>query len=231
LADEPAVAADDTPEVFVAYSYNLYQKEFYRKPFKTLEGAFGVRFVFADEKITNQHLLDKVAEMVRRARFSIFDISDWNPNVTLELGLAKGAGRDWYIALNPDKRGEAPADLRGIDRIEYRTFDEFRQQLERVLVGRFPPKLEADPLGVIEARVMEALSDGRARSQAFLVEATGARKDLVGLVLGRLLGRRRIERTGWGAGTRYRTLAALTDFTPTIPPPPSSPAPRANELG
>jgi hypothetical protein len=218
---------DDTPEVFVAYSYSLYPKEIYRKPFKTLEGAFGVRFVFADEKITNQHLLDKVAEMVRRARFSIFDISDWNPNVTLELGLAKGAGRDWFIALNPDKRGEAPADLRGIDRIEYRTFDELQQQLERVLVGRFPPKVETDPLGVIETRVMEALADGGYRSQAFLVEATGARKDLVGLVLGRLLGRSRIERTGWGAGTRYRTLEAPTDPTPPVAPPPQSDAPPA----
>jgi len=162
-----ASVEDTVPEVFVAYSYGLYPKEVYRRPFKNLEGAFGVRFTFADEKITNQHILEKVAEMVRRARFSIFDISDWNPNVTLELGFAQGAGKDWFIALNPDKKGEAPADLRGIDRIEYRTFDELQGQLERVLVGRFPPKVKEDPLGVIEGRVMEALEDGRSRSQAF----------------------------------------------------------------
>ena len=221
-ASTPALGAPDVPEVFVAYSYSLYPKEHYLRPFKALEGAFGVRFTFADEKITNQHILEKVAEMVRRAKFSIFDISDWNPNVTLELGFAQGAGKDWFIALNPEKKGEAPADLRGIDRIEYRNFDELYEQLARVLVGRFPPKVEADPLGVIEGRVIDALSDGNPRSHACLVSATGARKDVVGLVLARRVGRGRIEREGWGAGTRYRIR-----LPPVAPAPPPATPPSA----
>jgi len=32
--------------------------------------------------------------------YCIFDISTWNPNVALEIGLAEGLGVDYYILLN-----------------------------------------------------------------------------------------------------------------------------------
>ena len=88
-------------QVFVAYAYGLYDKRDYRKVFANLERAFGVRFIFADEKITNMHILQKILSYIRSSDFSLFDISSWNPNVTLELGIALALSDDWYICFNP----------------------------------------------------------------------------------------------------------------------------------
>ena len=35
-------------QVFVAYSYNLYDRRDYRKVFTALEATYGIRFIFAD---------------------------------------------------------------------------------------------------------------------------------------------------------------------------------------
>ena len=45
--------------IFVAYPYD-FPKADYRRPFIDLANAFDVEFQFADEKITNQHILDKI---------------------------------------------------------------------------------------------------------------------------------------------------------------------------
>jgi hypothetical protein len=75
-------------QIFVAYPYTLYDKADYRKPFAELGKAFDVQFVFADQKITTLHILQKIADYIRSSRFGIYDISGWNANVTLELRRA-----------------------------------------------------------------------------------------------------------------------------------------------
>jgi hypothetical protein len=52
-------------QIFVAYSYKLYPKADYRKVYQELSKAFQVEFVFADEKITNLHILQKIANYIR----------------------------------------------------------------------------------------------------------------------------------------------------------------------
>jgi hypothetical protein len=133
-----------TPHVFVAYSYRLYSGPEYREVYRRLEGSCGVKFEFADSRITNTHILDKITTMIQDADFSLFDISDWNPNVTLELGIAKGGDHPWYILIDPSKSTggifEAPADLRGLDRVQYSTLEELETGVERLVRGRRPVK-------------------------------------------------------------------------------------------
>src|SRR5260370_20105549 len=90
-----------TKQVFVAYSYKTYPKDDYRAVFTGLEKTYDVRFVFADEKITNMHIMQKIISYIRSSDFSLFDISGWNPNVTLELGFAMAIGDAWYICFDP----------------------------------------------------------------------------------------------------------------------------------
>lgn len=113
-------------QVFIAYSYNLYPKADYRKVYQEIAKAFEVNFVFADEKVTSLHILQKIANYIRSSQFGIYDISGWNPNVTLELGLAFGLTERAFIALNPSKTRveEVPSDLRGMDRIQYLSYSE-----------------------------------------------------------------------------------------------------------
>ena len=104
-------------QVFVAYSYRLYDKRDYRRCFEEVGKAFKVDFIFADEKISSLHILQKIANYIRESQFGIYDITGWNPNVTLELGLALGMGERVYIALNPDETDldDVPSDLKGVD--------------------------------------------------------------------------------------------------------------------
>lgn len=127
-------------QVFVAYPYMVYDKIDYRRPFNDVGKAFDVQFVFADQKITILHILQKIADYIRSSRLGIYDISGWNANVTLELGLAYGMGEKAYVITNPKQHvaGEVPSDLRGLDRLQYTSFSELQGALEQILNQELP---------------------------------------------------------------------------------------------
>ena len=63
--------------------------------------SYDVAFKFADEQITNQHVLVKVKNYVRDYDISLFDITGWNPKRQLmKLGIAEGLGKRYFILLN-----------------------------------------------------------------------------------------------------------------------------------
>jgi len=126
--------------IFVAYAYNIYDKRDYRSVFAQLEKAYGVKFIFADEKITNMHILQKIISYIKASDFSLFDISGWNPNVTLELGVALAMSENWYICFNPEKTdlADVPSDIKGIDRIQYKSFADLAEKLAVLLEQRYP---------------------------------------------------------------------------------------------
>jgi len=141
-------------QVFVAYSYRLYPKDDYRKHYKELEERYDVTFIFADEKITNMHIMKKIETYIRGSDFSIFDISGWNPNVTLELGFAMAIGDQWFIAIDPSKTdvNEVPSDLRGLDRIQYSSYTELAGKLTALLEQRYPKKARGTIDNYLEER-------------------------------------------------------------------------------
>ncbi len=149
-------------QIFVAYAYNLYDKRDYRNVVSVLEKAYEVRFIFADEKITNMHNLQKIISYIKASDFSLFDISGWNPNVTLELGVALALSDKWYICFNPSKTpiDEVPSDIKGIDRIQYKSFTELSEQLTALLEQRYPKQNRqplTDYIGTLQAEVKELL--------------------------------------------------------------------------
>ena len=72
-------------------------------PFTAVGKAFNVKFVFADERIQNVHMLEKIRGYIVDSVFGIYDISGWNPNVALELGLALGLASPACIAFRPEE--------------------------------------------------------------------------------------------------------------------------------
>lgn len=114
-------------QIFVAYPWTLYSNRAnYKKAYTSLEKALSVRFVFAEERIADGHVLEKIATMIRDTAFGIYDVSGWNPNVTLEYGMARGMDASAFIAFNPEKTdvGDVPTDVRGYDRLQYTDFEE-----------------------------------------------------------------------------------------------------------
>lgn len=126
--------------IFVAYAYNLFDKGDYRGVFSEVEKLYPVQFIFADEKITNMHIMGKISSYMKSAAFSIFDITGWNPNVTLELGYAMATSENWYISYNPKiaKNDDVPSDIRGIDRIQYNSFKDYTSKLLALMDQQFP---------------------------------------------------------------------------------------------
>lgn len=124
-------------QIFVAYPY-AFPKDDYHRAFAEAGREFQVTFRYADQRITNRHILDKITDLIEGARFSLFDVTRWNPNVALELGFAIGRGCDYYLLFNPDdplnpKTGDVPADLGGIDRIHYRSYSQLSESVRDLL--------------------------------------------------------------------------------------------------
>ena len=169
--------------------------------------AFQIDFVFADEKITNLHILQKIANYIRSSRFGIYDISGWNPNVTLELGLAFGLGEKAYIAIDPTKTdvNEVPSDLRGMDRIQYDSYTELQTGLERLLAQELPLPRTHDvenQLTSLREQAVSVVAQSEGLKVPDIARLLGISIDMAKVVVRPLVGTRlRIE--GIKRGARY----------------------------
>jgi hypothetical protein len=104
------------PNVFVGCPYG---GKFNFKAFKNALERIPFRWYYADTQIRTKHLLGILTSYIRAVDYCIFDISTWNANVALEIGLAAGLGVDYYILLNRKLSKGVPADIQGLQRIEY----------------------------------------------------------------------------------------------------------------
>lgn len=199
-------------QVFVAYPYTIYDKTDYRRPFKELAKAFNVEFVFADERITTLHILQKIADYIRSSRCGIYDISAWNANVTLELGLAYGMNEKAYIIANPKQHsaGEVPADLRGLDRLHYTSFSELQAAVERILTQEFPiqPTHNVEnQLANLREQAVSVVRESEGLKIADIASLLGVSIDVAKVVVHPLVGAS-LRTEGTRKGTRYFTLSA-----------------------
>jgi hypothetical protein len=194
-------------QVFVAYPYAI-PKEDYRRPFEAVAKAFNVKFVYADEKISDLHILEKIRGYILNSAFGIYDISGWNPNVALELGLAFGLGRRAYIAFDPSKTDvtEVPSDLRGMDRLQYGSFAQLEERIEQLISQELPvprthdaenllPELREIVLGLVDPENGLLIGD--------IAKALGVSNDLARAVIRPLVAEDRLQIRGIKRGSRY----------------------------
>ena len=71
----------------------------------------------ADEKFSNVDIMCKVCQAIQESEYVIINISDENPNVMFELGLAYGLNK--YVILLKDSSTPVMSDLKGLEYIEY----------------------------------------------------------------------------------------------------------------
>lgn len=194
-------------QVFVAYSYRLYDKRDYRRSFTSIGKAFEVEFVFADERISSLHILQKIANYIRESQFGIYDITGWNPNVTLELGLALGMGEKVFIALNPNETelDDVPSDLKGVDRLQYSSFSELEEELERLLSQAMPPPKDPqaeDFMLQLQDRVVDTVNKSPGMAISTIAKAIGVNVDLARVAAKNELDSR-LRTEGYTRGTKY----------------------------
>ncbi len=202
--------AKEQRQIFVAYSYRLYPLKDYRRVYKNLEKAFGVSFVFADEKISSLHILQKIVGYIRESRFGIYDISGWNPNVTLELGLALGMNERMFITIDPSKTSieEMPSDLRGVDRIQYDSYSALEENLERLLAQEVTPTRDPEAANFIpklQNSIAEVVESADGIGVGSIAKILGVNVDLVKVAIRPLVGNR-VEMKGQRKGAKYHSL-------------------------
>ncbi len=130
------------PNVFVGHPFaGRFPVKKFRKILKEL--PFNV--IYGNTDLQTKHLLQIMKSNIGKSDFSIFDLSNWNSNVALELGLAEGlkkaSAKKYYIVLNTRRSADVPSDIRGIQRLEYTSYD-FKaeaglgDQLVKYILGR-----------------------------------------------------------------------------------------------
>lgn len=202
----------DPRQVFVAYPYTLYPQSDYRRVFRDLAKAFNVKFVFADEKITSLHILQKIADYIRSSRFGIYDISGWNPNVTLELGLAYGLGERAYIVIDPSrtKVEEVPADLRGLDRIQYGSYADLEDGIGKLLAQEIPVQQTHDvenQLTELRRQVVRLVAESEGLKIGDIASLLGVSVDMAKVIVRPLIDVE-LRTTGVRKGTKYYLKAS-----------------------
>ncbi len=123
------------PSVFVACPYD--EKKFKFSSFKKELASLPFSIEYADTNLETKHLMEKIKRLIKAADFSFFDLSSWNPNVALELGLAEGVKSSYYILVNSKMNKDVPSDIKGIQRIEYSSLQGNERSLRSQIIQYF----------------------------------------------------------------------------------------------
>jgi hypothetical protein len=117
---------------FVAHDFVVKARDDLRTAIAKAFEAFQVYPQYADDEVGQRHILDKIKAMIREAQFGIYDISNpQKPNVFLELGYAMATEKPYYLIC--ESGTSVPADLAGLDRIEYNSYKHLIDQLQLVV--------------------------------------------------------------------------------------------------
>lgn len=100
------------------------------------EAAVGVDMTClrADELWVNAHIMDDILNLIWRAKVVVADLTERNPNVFYEAGIAHTIGRE--VIPIAQSLGDIPFDLRSIRSLAYLNNDQGLEDLKRGLIAR-----------------------------------------------------------------------------------------------
>lgn len=168
--------------VFVACPYTLFPLDDYKAVFSAVKRTYDIDFKFADEQITNQYILSKITNYTRESDISIYDVTGWNANVALDLGIAVGLNRRYFILLNTkiDVNKDVPSDIKGIDRIQYASNQELEAKLIFLIKQEIKTSNKSDSaFESVKRRVSDVLTAKPGQKLAELSEVISEDKTLV----------------------------------------------------
>lgn len=87
----------------------------------------------ADERFHSGGLMCNVCRCIQESSLCIVDISDWNSNVLLELGMMYGMGKIVILLKHKESAEKVPADLGGILYVEYESVRNLKSNLQKRL--------------------------------------------------------------------------------------------------
>lgn len=118
-------------QVFVAIPYRsklIVMDDVYELGIKAALQELNYEPLRADEKpVLGRDLMCNICRFIQESVFGIVDITDWNPNVLLELGMMFGWGRTAVIIKH--EKSKVPSDLRGALYVEYASVSSLKDKL------------------------------------------------------------------------------------------------------
>jgi hypothetical protein len=118
---------------FVAHEFSRQERDDLREAIEKAFDGTGLNTYYTDLEVRQTYILEKIKDRIFRTQFGIYDITNTKrPNVFIELGLAMAAEKPFYIICK--KGTEVPADLAGLDRLEYESYKELTELLRAKIV-------------------------------------------------------------------------------------------------
>ena len=133
IGDDCPVKIDSQKYLFfVGMPFNDQHVESYQGGIKAMLNRHGVdtdkKLFKADEQYSNHGILCKICRGIQESQNIIINISDQNPNVMFELGLAYGLNKT--VFLIKDKDSAVISDLNGLEYTSYSNAEELASKLE-----------------------------------------------------------------------------------------------------
>lgn len=145
-------------QLFIGCPFRKNIRSNYERLKAEIEGDTPLSLVLADtgELTSTSYLLQRITGLISDSAGCIFDATDGNPNVSLEVGIAHTVPIEYLLCistrkqrpkverqaeLKAKKEGEIKAiisDLQGKDRIEYKTYGTLRTQVEKRFLNSLP---------------------------------------------------------------------------------------------
>ncbi len=128
-------------QIFVGCPFDPMVRKHYDKLKKELEEETPLHIVLADTTAisSTDYLLEHITTLIRESAGCIFDATDANPNVSLEVGIAHALPANFILALKTRKRRTGAraasatrpiiSDLQGRNRVEYKTYPKLKELL------------------------------------------------------------------------------------------------------
>lgn len=85
----------------------------------------------ADEVVSTSPIFCKICRAIKQCGLALIDVSENNPNVMFELGMASAIGK--RVILIKNYKSKIPSDLAGFEYIEYRSISELQERLLKVI--------------------------------------------------------------------------------------------------
>jgi hypothetical protein len=142
-------------QVFVGCPFTKGIRRSYDRLKTELEKETPLHIVLADTAAisSTDYLLESITNLIKDSATCIFDATDNNPNVSLEVGIAHAIPSDYVVALRTRKqirttvKGKSKeqipmksiiSDLQGKMRIEYKTYDKLKDQIVKRHLNNLP---------------------------------------------------------------------------------------------
>ena len=169
-------------QVFIGCPFAKEVRKSYDKLKKDLEASTPLSIVLADTigVTSSDYLLEHITELITDSAGCVFDATGANPNVSLEVGIAHTVPTDFILTLKTRKPRTGStttaevrsiiSDLQGKPRVEYKTYNTLRDDVEDRFLSTLPYMLrwkqfKADNKGMVPY-VLKFFSDVRSSGRS-----------------------------------------------------------------